>query len=333
MTTPSISAEADRPIMVIDIGGTNVKFGYSVAGLPHPYHRLFGSDALRDGDPIPTLASMVDTVRGEAGLRPSVIVATVPGFIDTDFDRVLFAGNVQTLNGRCLATELRRLVDCPVLLERDAVLALTGEVVSGSARGADHVLGIFFGTGIGAAYIAGGVPFRGGGWALEIGHMPFRGEQRTLAGLRTDSLEAYCSGRALQELAIGHCVTIGDVFARENGTALADELALFVRDQAFAVGTGIALFSPRTIVLGGGVLESERYPRARLLQLIADHAPATETGRALDLRWAELGWAAALHGAPRVVAEHSARSRAVALAAGPDDHRSTHGRANVLRST
>lgn len=305
----AVADRCDQPIMVIDIGGTNVKFGYSVAARPHDYSRFFSSNALRAGDPVQALAPMIDAVVADAGLPPWAIVATVPGFIDTDFDRVLFAGNIPGLNGRLLASELSRRVGCPVLLERDAILALTGEVMTGSARGANHVLGIFFGTGIGAAFIAEGIPFRGGGWALELGHMPFRGDNRVFAGMRTDCVEAYCSGRALEEMAGRYGVSIIDVFsAAARNAALGDELALFIRDQAYTVATAVALFSPRTIVLGGGVLETEQFPKERLLALIADHAPISETGRPMDVRWAQHGWASALHGAPRVVAEHLAHN-------------------------
>lgn len=304
-----------EPVMVIDIGGTNVKFGFVDASGPHSYGRLWPTERLRAGDPVEVLAGLVAAVAADAGLEPSAIVATVPGFIDVDFDRVLSAANIPSLNGRALASELTSAIGCPVYLERDAVLALAGEIAAGCARGADHVLGIFFGTGIGAAYVAGGMPFRGGGWALEIGHMPFRGEGRRLGGLRTDTIEAYCSGLALQDLATRHGIAVGAAFSggQRVGEALAAELADFVRDQAFAVATAVALFSPATIVLGGGVLDMDGYPRDRLLALIDAHAPAAETGRRLDLRWSEHGWLSALHGARRVVAERSRPSAVAAL--------------------
>ncbi|HEX4766674.1 MAG TPA: ROK family protein [Lichenihabitans sp.] len=302
------TATSGKPLLVIDIGGTNVKFGYSLDGRPHGFVRLFPTQILREADPVDALAEMVDAVVAEAGLSPWAVVATVPGFIDTDEDRVLFAGNILGLNGRALASDLSRLVRCPVLLERDAVLTLTGETLTGVAQGKDNVLGIFFGTGIGAAFIQHGRVFRGNGWALEIGLMPFRGDGRLLSGMRTDCLEAYASGRALQEIADRHGEAIGTVFsATARKPALADEMALFVRHQAFAVATAVALFSPQTIVLGGGVLDIDGYPRGRLGELVEAHAPIAETGRPMDLRWARHGWTSVLHGAPLVVAEHLAR--------------------------
>jgi len=295
-------------ILVVDVGGTNVKFGLAIDACPAEYVRLFPTDALRTEDPVGSLAAMVDAVIAETGIAPDLVVSTVPGFLDTDEDRVLFAGNVQELNGLRLATELGARVGIPVILERDSVLALVGETLAGVGRGVNSVLGLFFGTGVGAAFIEGGRPFRGAGWALEIGHMPFKGEGRRFEGMRTDSLESYVSGRALQEIAGRHAVPIESVFVDAAGNAeLGRETFAFLRDQAFAVGTAVALFSPEVIILGGGVCVMPAFPRDCLARLIEVNSPFAETGRPMDLRWAELGWKSVLHGAPHAATEHSRR--------------------------
>jgi allose kinase len=296
--------------LVADIGGTNVKFGFNLSGQPQLYSRLFPSDVMRAGDPIEHLAAMVRTVMEESGVAPDLLVATVPGFLDTDEDTVLFAGNLLKLNGRRLATELSALIGVPVYLERDSVLALMGETVAGVGQGGRAVLGIYFGTGVGAAFIQDGHPFRGAGWALEIGHIPFGTEGRKLEGLMTDCLETYVSGRALRIIADAYQTPIETIFsvvARHPDMPLAAEVGRFVRDQAIAVGIASALFSPDVVVLGGGVCEMADFPREKLRELIAQKAPFDQTGRPMDLRWAELGWRGVLHGAPRAVAEHMRR--------------------------
>ncbi|MEY4749624.1 MAG: hypothetical protein RIQ60_1838 [Pseudomonadota bacterium] len=300
-----------RTLLVIDVGGTSVKFAASVDARPQDYVRQFSSVALREADPVQALASMTRQVLAESGLQPEVIVSTVPGFLDVDEDRVLFAGNILALNGRRLASELCALVGLPVVLERDAVLALIGETVAGAARGARRALGLFFGTGVGAAYVEDGRPFRGAGWALEIGHMPFKGAGRQLEGMRKDVLEAYVSGRALQMMADRHGVAIERVFVeRDSRPALDRDLDEFVRDQAFAIGTAVTLFSPEVTLLGGGLCEMAGFPRQRLAELVQANAPYAETGRPMQLRWAELGWRSALHGAPLAVQAHRQRQAA-----------------------
>src|ERR1700722_11707628 len=140
---------SDEPVLVIDIGGTNIKFGYSLAGQPLAFRKLCSTDALRASDPVQALARMVEAVVGESGVRPQAIVAAVPGFID---------------------------------------------------------------TGVGAAFMDGGKPFRGAGWALEIGLMPFCGQGRVPEGVRADCLEAYASGRALRGIAGRYEVAIDGIF-------------------------------------------------------------------------------------------------------------------------
>ncbi|SMG60514.1 ROK family protein [Paraburkholderia susongensis] len=299
------AVEEGGPILVIDIGGTHIKFGYVRDGRPLAYRKHVPTDALRSGDAIDALSRIVTEVAAEAGLKPASVVAAVPGFIDTDHDRVLHAENVAGLNGRRLGKELGSRLGCRVLLERDAVLALMGETRAGAAQHADHVLGIFFGTGIGAAFMDGGKPFRGAGWALEIGLMPFVADGALEAGSQPDCLETHASGRALKQIAGRFDVPIERVFSvPEADPALHEALVHFVRHQALAVGMAAAMISPATILIGGGVVEMAGYPRAMLHALIASYVPAARTGRPLDLRWCQYGWDAVLYGASSIVSEN-----------------------------
>ncbi|MCX7890399.1 MAG: ROK family protein [Rhodobacteraceae bacterium] len=290
-------------ILVVDIGGTGVKFGAIRDGVHLPRTRQVPTAELRRGDPVANLARLAGSVGAELGITPDAIVATVPGFLDPDHDLVRFAGNLPELNGRRVASELRALTGVPVMLERDAVLTLVGEWAAGAGRGVGNLLGLFFGTGVGGAFLQDGRPFRGSGFALEIGNMPFRGEGRTLSGLRTDCLEAYVSGRVLQAIAGRHDVAIGEVFVRAAADPrLAAEIDAFLTDQAIAVGIAFSLFSPDAVVLGGGICAMAGFPLERLRQLVGIHSTTREMGVALDLRPARLGWEAVLHGAARVAA-------------------------------
>jgi predicted NBD/HSP70 family sugar kinase len=126
--------------------------------------------------------------------------------------------------------------------------------------------------------------------------------------MKHPSLEDYASGRALQEIASRHGVPIANVFMHGRSDApLASELDRFVRYQALAVSGAIAMLSPATVILGGGVLDIEGYPRQLLEGLIAANAPFMKTGLEMDLRWAALGWGSTLHGAPQIVREYAAK--------------------------
>jgi allose kinase len=295
-------------ILVIDMGGTHVKFGFVVAGRPKAFAHLVPTQRLRNAHPVASLAAQTREAIALAGNEPDVIVCTVPGFIDEDEDTLLHLRNIPELDGHRLATELGQLLQRPVVLERDATLALLGESAAGCAQDCDLVMGMFFGTGIGAAMVVGGRPFRGCGWALEAGHVPCLLERNGEPDARQPTIEDCASGRALEHIATRHAEPVANVFGAATGKPeLAAELERFVQYQALAVDTAVALLAPKVVVLGGGVLNIAHYPRARLARLIEINAPFAKTGVPVNLRWAQLGWTNTLHGAPRVIREHVRR--------------------------
>jgi len=227
-------------ILVIDMGGTHVKFGFVVAGRPKAFAHLVPTQRLRNAHPVASLAAQTREAIALAGIEPDVIVCTVPGFIDEDEDTLLHLRNIPELDGHRLATELGRLLQRPVVLERDATLALLGESAAGCAQDCDLVMGMFFGTGIGAAMVVGGRPFRGCGWALEAGHVPCLLERNGEPDARQPTIEDCASGRALEHIATRHAEPVANVFGAATGKPeLAAELERFVQYQALAVDTAV----------------------------------------------------------------------------------------------
>lgn len=204
-----------KTIAVAEIGGTSVKVGFAQGGLIAPYSRTFSTERLRQASPVSELASILREACAEAGLNPTKVVATVPGFLAGDQDTVLNTANIPELNGLKLATLLSNELGVDVKLERDTVLQLLGESHAGAVVGAQEVLAIYFGTGIGAAYLGADGIFRGGGWALEIGHMPIHRPDMYQTPQR---VEAFASGKALAQLADQHRVKVSDLF-RSDPTA------------------------------------------------------------------------------------------------------------------
>jgi len=283
-------------IIVADIGGTWIKFRAVVAGALLDDETIHPSSSIRTGDPAERLAILVRDFAKRCAIDDYVLVATIPGFIDHDFDRILHTPNIPELHDCLLASELKTRLGKPVLLERDAILALLGEAEAGVAKGEDFVLGIFFGTGIGAAFLVDGRPFRGSGWALEIGHLP--------CGEPGQILEDFASGRALSELAEQFNTRIESVFSvAPELPGLRQTLDTFISRQAKAISAAITFFGPRMVVLGGGVLNIEGFPRAQLLaEVSARLSPKPLVNPTIC--WSTLGWRSAAYGAARIVAEH-----------------------------
>lgn len=287
-------------ILVADIGGTSIKLGAVVDGVPQIVGERVSSEQLRCADPLAAMETVLRSFSGNHGLGFDAVVMTIPGFIDRDFDHVLHAANIPQLNGLAVASGLSDQLGVPVLLERDAVLLLQGERLRGVAQDAQSLLGLFFGTGVGAAFIEDDQVFRGAGWALEIGHMPIHGDAKPMDGLKADSLEVHASGRRLNHLAATYGVPVEELFLQDGLPALGADLATFVRDQAFATASAMLMLCPQTLVLGGGILEMQGYPRQALLDHIHKRA-SLPPGRDLDIRFASRGWRAVLDAAMHLV--------------------------------
>jgi allose kinase len=89
--------------------------------------------------------------------------------------------------------------------------------------------------------------------------------------------------------------------ASAQASELSDHLREFVTNQVFAIATAIAVLSPETVILGGGICEMRDFPKAQLVTELEQSFPFISIGRPLDLRWASLGWRSVLHGATLLV--------------------------------
>lgn len=284
-------------ILVIDIGGTHVKFGYLDQGLPLSFSHILPTLLLRTGDPITRLVNEIRQVINKTGITPDVIVATVPGFLAKDGDLILHLPNIPEMAGLRLKTKLNNQFNIPVILERDSNLALLGEYITDPGLQHRTVLGIFFGTGIGAAMLIDGEPFRGDGWALEIGHMPVFNEISHSGAGHHLNVEDYASGRALATIAAKYKQSIDDVFAiNHNDTAISSALDNFIYYQALVVNSAIAMLSPAVVILGGGVLSMTNYPKKSLETFLSSDDPFANLNIPREIRWAKHGWKSVLYG-------------------------------------
>jgi glucokinase len=177
-----------------------------------------------------------------------------------------------------LRARLEEAVDLPVWVLNDVQAATYGEWLHGAGRGAEHLVTLFVGTGIGGGVVLDGRLIHGcDGTAGEIGHMKIdrAGPQCTCG--RQGCLEAYAGGwaiarrarEALQDEAGRGSVLLeaaggrADAVTAETVSAayhLGDPLAArLVEEIAVALATGVASvvsgFNPCLVILGGGVIE------------------------------------------------------------------------------
>jgi glucokinase len=236
----------------LDLGGTNIKRVV-----------LDGDDIVeRDSEPTRSdegVAAVLDRLAGlarEAGPVASVGVA-LPGLFDTDGRAVLLPNLHGDWVGRPIAEPLAAALDRPVRLINDGHAFALAEARIGAARGAEDVLCIVCGTGIGGGLVIGGrlhlgVENRAG----EVGHHTVV-EDGPLCGCgNRGCLETLAGARAIAAAAEQPSFDDVVAFARRG-----DERALeAIRRAAAYIGIAIAnltiFIAPQRIVVGGGVAEA-----------------------------------------------------------------------------
>lgn len=172
--------------------------------------------------------------------------------------------NPYTLSGwdRCdIVTPLREAFGVPVVLENDADAAALGECWTGAGRGADPVVMLTFGTGVGGGAVHGGRIHRGvGGEHPELGHVAvFPDGPPCYCGIR-GCLESVASGTAVGEAGRAHgWEDARAVFsAARAGDATAQAIVERARDAAaWAAWTLVHALLPGRLVLGGGMMDTE----------------------------------------------------------------------------
>lgn len=290
--------------LAVDIGGTHIRIGAANHKGAVGEREKLSTDVLRVENPLHVLTNLINAYIARLPVRPVQMVVGVPGFMDESRRRLIKAPNIEHLCNVNLADSLAQACKMPVWLEHDVTLRVRGEQARGSAEGVDLVLGIFFGTGIGAAFLKNGKPLRGGAYSMELGHIHIRNEGALCGCGAKDCAEAYASGRVLARIVKGFDIPVEQVFTRRREKPeLARMLARFLEDQAITIAIAVTLFDPELIVLGGGVVEMPDYPQGELQDMVRKHLPPIHEASRHKFAAARLGWNAVLFGALAVVDE------------------------------
>ena len=267
-----------------------------------------------------TMIGAVDeALRGAGVTRAALRGAGIgaPGLLDFETGVIAFAPNLG-MRDFPLRDYITDRLGVPVFLDNDVNMGTYGEYLAGAARGFRYVLGVFPGTGVGGGLVVNGQVFRGAnGTAGEVGHIIVQ-QGGALCGCgQRGCLEAYASRSAIARdlvmlAAIGQAPTVraaagtrlkavkSGVIARAVAAKEPAVRAVVERSARF-LGIGVAncvnLFSPDLVVLGGGLVEKlgGRYV-AQVERAMHEHAlQASAAG--VRVVAAELGDAAAIHGA------------------------------------
>jgi glucokinase len=288
----------------LDLGGTNIK--WVVLEVDGPSMRALAkgqvpTDVSRGEESV--VEQLIEIARDSSADPIQSVGVGVPGLYDPVLGLTRFMPNVPgKWAGVPVAARVRGAVRAPTRLINDARAFTLAEHRLGAGRGADSMLGITLGTGVGGGLILGGNLYQGhDGTAGEFGHQTIlidgpmcncgnHGCLETLA--RADAIVGAC-GQATVEISV-RAASAGDRRAQQGLTDTGRYLGI-------GVGNVLALLSVDRVVIGGGVAAAGEMLLEPLRAELRRRIFITDLDK-VDVVCAELGiWAgaigAALHGA------------------------------------
>jgi glucokinase len=281
----SPNAEAEEPVVAVDLGATYTRLALSRSGAVDEVLVKRTADLERT----PELGLVPGVVQGIAELisqgepdrRPAAVGVAVAAYVDRS-GAVLQERPFGLLAGAGLRDEIGKAFGAPVAVDNDANLAALAELMLGAARGLSDVAVITLGTNIGLGVIADGRILRGAhGAACEAGTIlvPVRrgrdgrgsyaragrlGHGTTRAPAGYAILEELAGGGALLrsiEGPSGPLTTNGSngtgrgIFARAAAGDRRARVAVrhALEGWALLIADLVVLFDPEVLVISGGL--------------------------------------------------------------------------------
>ena len=260
----------------VDLGGTNIKAG--VVELRSRRIVCKGSVKTRAPRPVEEISrdivSLCESLAEEAGSSLSnmkwIGVAT-PGIVK---DGIVISTSNLGWENVDLAGNIRALAGIKTYVANDANVAAYAEAVWGSGEGAESLIAVTLGTGVGGGIVIDGKLWEGkNGFAAELGHFIIERDGRACGCGKRGCLEAYCSATALVNdtkemmkkckgslmwrLSEGSLDRVSGATAfraaKEGDEPAQQVIDSFIEHLAIGVSNMINIFQPDVVCIGGGI--------------------------------------------------------------------------------
>jgi glucokinase len=268
-----------------DVGGTNIKR----VVLEDDRIAERDSQPTRSEDGVAAVLARLAALAEEAGAVDSVGVA-LPGLVDDKGRAVLLPNLYGDWAGQPIGESLSAALERPVRLINDGHAFALAEARVGAARGADDVLCVVCGTGIGGGLVIGGrlhlgVEDRGG----EVGHHTVVEDGPLCRCGNRGCLEMLAGARAIADSAGKTSFDDVVIAARAGDERSVEALRRAGSYIGIAVANLTIFLTPQRIVIGGGVAQAGELLLAPLRAEVERRAGGVAPLHAIEIVPATLG--------------------------------------------
>jgi glucokinase len=244
-----------------DLGGTSLKYGLMDDT---------GKVLTKNSVPTPATASELMTLIGTTweGLKQEAkhplkgAGLGFPGIFSLKDRKILQSPNLPELDNFDLTGGLAKVIDAPFWVDNDANLAAYGEWKCGAGRGAQSLVFLTVGTGVGSGLILGGDLWHGAcGFAGELGHVTVNPDgDRCKCGnqgcLETEAAAPKIVRNYMDLSRTKKPLAAEEIYQRavKGNTAARKSFAIAGHYLGIGLGIVINLLNPEKILLGGGVM-------------------------------------------------------------------------------
>ena len=288
-------------ILVFDIGGTSIKYGYCIDNRLIETHEI-PTEAKKGGRHI--MDTLISLIRQQEGY--DAIGISTAGQVNAEEGFIIYANNnIPNYTGIRIREELEAEFHVPVAVENDVNAAATGEAIYGAGSAYDDFLCLTYGTGVGGAIVQNKTVYHGSGFcAAEFGAIVTHAQEKINQTDYFDGCyERYASTTALVRMAMAYDPALDSgrkIFQRLDDPQIQAILDNWVDEIMLGLTTLTHIFNPSCIILGGGImvqpliLEKIRQKVSKYIMPSFAH---------VDIKPAELGNTAGLLGAHYLAAQ------------------------------
>lgn len=259
----------------IDVGGTNLKFGLVARNGKIIKRKVLPSLAQEGYKRV--LSQIVKGIRqlidAAEGYRILGLGIGTPGLVDSIHGIVYNLTNIPGWKNVNLKKIMEMEFGVRVYVDNDVNLMALGEWACGGAKGAENIVCLTLGTGVGGGIIIGGKLFRGKNLSAgEIGHIPinYKGPKCNCGNF--GCLERYIGNRYIVEMARRYIRREKDTILSKwidanrpltpeliaRGAKAGDKICIKIWEEvseclASALSGVVNFLNPERIIIGGGV--------------------------------------------------------------------------------